>query len=155
MSDAQDVTKTATWKHKSPRPTVDSIVVRAGKVLMVRRKWPPPGWALPGGFVDVGETLEEAVCRETLEETALRVTKLRQLHTYSDPRRDPRQHTVGTIFEVEADGEPVAGDDAAAVQWFALDELPPDIPFDHRQILEDFKVRKYPGGFEAAPTTRK
>ena len=114
MADAQDLTKTTVWKHKSPRPTVDSIVVRGGKVLMVRRKWPPPGWALPVGFVDIGETLEEAVCRETLEETALRVTKLRQLHTYSDPRRDPRQHTVGTIFEVEADGEPIAGDDAAA-----------------------------------------
>ena len=154
MGDAQDVTKTTTWKHKSPRPTVDSIVVRSGKVLLVRRKWPPPGWALPGGFVDVGETLEQAVCRETLEETALRVTRLRQLHAYSDPKRDERQHTIGTIFECEADGEPVAGDDAAAVQWFALDQLPPDIAFDHRQILEDFKARRYPGGFEAAPAPR-
>ena len=151
-----DATKPAAgpWKHKSPRPTVDSIVVRGGRVLLVRRKWPPPGFALPGGFVDVGETLEQAVCRETLEETGLRVTKLRQLHAYSDPKRDPRQHTIGTIFECEADGEPVAGDDAAAVQWFALDQLPADIAFDHRAILEDFKARRYPGGFESAPAAR-
>lgn len=155
MGDPQDTTKTQTWKHKSPRPTVDSIVVRGGRVLLVRRKWPPPGFALPGGFVDVGETLEQAVCRETLEETGLRVTRLRQLHAYSDPKRDTRQHTIGTIFECEADGDPVAGDDAAAVQWFALDQLPPDIAFDHRQIIEDFKARRYPGGLEPAPAPRQ
>jgi len=142
------------WKHKSPRPTVDSIVVRAGRVLLVRRKYPPPGFALPGGFVDVGETLEQAVCRETLEETSLRVTRLRQLHVYSDPKRDPRRHTIGTIFECEIAGDPTAGDDAAAVQWFALDQLPPDIAFDHRAILEDYKARRYPGGFEPAPPPR-
>jgi ADP-ribose pyrophosphatase YjhB (NUDIX family) len=152
MTDAAKPNPPGEWKHKSPRPTVDSIVVRNGRVLLVRRKWPPPGFALPGGFVDVGETLEQAVCRETLEETALNVTRLRQLHVYSDPKRDPRQHTIGTIFECEADGEPIAGDDAAAVQWFALDELPPDIAFDHRQILEDYKAKRYPGGFEAAPS---
>jgi 8-oxo-dGTP diphosphatase len=140
----------------TPQLAVDIVIEledRPGRpIVLIERHHAPLGHSLPGGFVDVGETLEQAVCRETLEETALRVTKLRQLHTYSDPRRDPRQHTVGTIFECEADGEPVAGDDAAAVQWFALDQLPPDIPFDHRQILEDFKSRKYPGGLEPAPT---
>ena len=145
---------TSEWQHRSPLPTVDAIVVRAGRVLLVRRKYPPPGWALPGGFVDVGETLEQAVCRETLEETGLRVTKLRQLHTYSDPKRDPRQHTVGTIFEVEAEGEPIAGDDAAECRFFPLDALPPDLAFDHPQILADFRARRYPGGFEPAPPPR-
>ena len=142
------------WKHKGPRLTVDSIFVRDGEVLLVRRKWPPPGWALPGGFVDRGETVEQAVCRETLEETGLVVTKLRQLHVYSDPRRDPRHHTVGVMFEVETTGTPVAGDDAADCAFFPLDALPPDIAFDHRQVLEDFRARRYPGGFEPAPSPR-
>jgi len=140
------------WKHKGPRVTVDAIVIRDRiQVLLVRRKWPPPGWALPGGFVDRGETVEQAVCRETLEETGLVVTRLRQLHAYSDPRRDPRQHTVGIVFEVETTGDPVAGDDAAECRWFPLDALPPDVAFDHRQILEDFQARRHPGGFELAP----
>ena len=143
------------WKHKGPRVTVDSIVIRDAKVLLVRRKWPPPGWALPGGFVDRGETVEQAVCRETLEETGLVVTRLRQLHAYSDPRRDPRQHTVGIVFEVETTGEPVAGDDAAECRFFAFDALPPDVAFDHRQIVEEFQARRYPGGFEPAPAAPK
>ena len=141
----------AEWKYHGPRLTVDAIVVRAGKVLLVKRRWPPPGFALPGGFVDRGETVEQAVCRETREETGLVVTKLRQLHTYSDPKRDPRHQTAGVIFEVEARGEPVAGDDAADCAWFPLDALPADVAFDHRQILDDFHRRRYPGGFEPAP----
>jgi len=139
------------WKHKGPRVTVDAIVVRDGKVLLVKRRWPPPGWALPGGFVDRGETLELAVCRETKEETDLVVTQLRQLHAYSDPRRDPRHHTVGVVFEVATTGEPVAGDDAAECRFFAFDALPADIAFDHRQILDDFRTRRHPGPLEPAP----
>ncbi len=143
-------TPTGEWKYKGPRVTVDAIVVREGCVLLVRRRWPPPGWALPGGFVDLGETVEHAVARETLEETGLVVTRLRQLHAYSDPKRDPRHHTVGVIFEVETSGEPVAGDDAAECRLFPLDALPPDLAFDHRAIVEDFKRRRYPGGMEPA-----
>ena len=139
------------WKHKGPRVTVDAIVVRNDQVLLVKRKWPPPGWALPGGFVDRGETVERAVCRETLEETSLVVTTLRQIHAYSDPKRDPRHHTVGIIFEVETTGEPNAGDDAAECRFFRFDDLPAEIAFDHRQILEDYRTRRYPGGFEPAP----
>jgi ADP-ribose pyrophosphatase YjhB (NUDIX family) len=139
------------WKHKGPRVTVDAIVVRAEKVLLVKRRWPPPGWALPGGFVDRGETLEQAVCRETMEETGLVVTKLRQFHAYSDPLRDPRHHTVGIVFEVESTGEPIAGDDAADCEFFAFDALPAEIAFDHRQILADFRSRRHPGAFEDAP----
>lgn len=142
------------WKHKGPRLTVDAVVVREGRLLMVRRRWPPPGWALPGGFVDRGETVEQAVGRETLEETGLRVTRLRQLHAYSDPRRDPRHHTVGIVFEVECEGEPVAGDDAAECRFFAFDELPAEIAFDHRAIVADFRARRYPGGFEDAPPAK-
>ncbi len=150
-----DANLSGEWKHKGPRVTVDAIVVRDGMVLLVERRWPPPGFALPGGFVDRGETVEQAVCRETLEETGLVVTRLRQLHAYSDPRRDPRQHTVGIVFEVEASGEPVAGDDAAACRFYPFDALPQEIAFDHRLVLDDFKARRRPGGLEPAPPPRR
>ncbi|MBM4016000.1 MAG: NUDIX hydrolase [Planctomycetes bacterium] len=141
----------AAWSYHGPKVTVDAIVVRDGRILLIERLHPPPGFALPGGFVDRDETVEQAVCRETIEETGLTVTRLRQLHCYSDPRRDPRQHTAGVIFEVETTGEPIAGDDAGAVRWFPLDALPP-LAFDHGAIVEDFRVRRYPGGeFEPAP----
>ncbi len=145
----------AAWSYHGPKVTVDALIVRAGRILLIERRFPPPGFALPGGFVDADETVEQAVCRETLEETGLVVTRLRQLHCYSDPRRDPRQHTAGVIFEVESSGEPKAGDDAAACHWFALDALPP-LAFDHGAIVEDFKARRYPGGeFESAPRPRQ
>ena len=142
------------WRYEGPMVTVDALVVRDGKVLLIERRFPPPGWALPGGFVDKDETVEQAVCRETLEETGLVVTRLKQLHCYSDPKRDPRQHTAGVIFEVETKGEPIAGDDAGACRWFPLDALPP-LAFDHGRIVEDWKARRYPGGaFEPAPKPR-
>jgi ADP-ribose pyrophosphatase YjhB (NUDIX family) len=150
-----DATTTGEWKHKGPRVAVDAIVVRGGSVLLVRRKWPPPGWALPGGFVDRGETLEQAVCRETLEETALVVVKLRQFHAYSDPKRDPRQHTVGVVFEVDTRGEPTAGDDAAECRFFPMDALPADVAFDHRQIVAEFRDRRWPGALVDAPPPRQ
>ena len=141
----------AAGSYHGPKVTVDALIVRDGRLLLIERKFPPPGFALPGGFVDANETVEQAVCRETLEETGLVVTRLRQLHCYSDPKRDPRQHTAGVIFEVETQGEPVAGDDAGAVRWFPLDALPP-LAFDHGAIVADFRARRYPGGaFEAAP----
>ncbi len=140
-----------TWSYHGPKVTVDAIVVRDGRILLVERRHPPLGFALPGGFVDRDETVEQAVCRETCEETGLTVTRLRQLHCYSDPRRDPRQHTAGVIFEVETTGDPVAGDDAGAVRWCPLDALPP-LAFDHGAIVADFRSRRYPGGaFEPAP----
>ena len=153
MSDepASEGTAARPWRHDGPLLTVDAIVIRDQQVLLVKRKFPPPGFALPGGFVDRGETVERAVCRETLEETGLVVTKLRQLHVYSDPARDQRQHTAGVIFEVEARGEPTAGDDAAECRFFPLADLPRELAFDHRKILEDFRERRYPGGFEPAP----
>ena len=110
---------------------------------MIRRKNPPPGWALPCGFVDCGETLEAAAVREAKEETGLDVRLLRQFHSYSDPQRDPRQHTISTVFLAEASGQAVAGDDAAEIGVFGAANLPDDLAFDHRQILEDYITGRY------------
>jgi 8-oxo-dGTP diphosphatase len=133
-----------THGHRNPLPTVDVIIETApDTVVLVRRRNPPLGWALPGGFVDYGETLEAAAAREALEETGLQVELLRQLHTYSDPSRDPRQHTISTVFTALAEGTPVGGDDAAEARVFALDALPEPLAFDHRSILEDWRDRRY------------
>ncbi|MBE9537030.1 MAG: NUDIX hydrolase [Proteobacteria bacterium] len=126
-------------KYKNPVPTVD-IVIEAGSdcIVLIQRKNEPYGWALPGGFVDYGESLESAAVREAKEETSLDVKLCCQLHTYSDPERDPRQHTISTAFVATADGQPVAGDDAAHAAVFAENGLPENIVFDHRQIIEDY-----------------
>ncbi|MBI5049867.1 MAG: NUDIX hydrolase [Nitrospirae bacterium] len=112
-------------------------------IILIKRKNQPPGWAIPGGFVDYGESLEDAIRREAKEETGLDIKLARQFHTYSDPKRDPRHHTVSTIFIAKAQGRPQAGDDAKEVGIFTKDTLPQDIAFDHRQILEDYFSRKY------------
>lgn len=130
--------------HRQPRLTVDVIIeMEKGSIVLVRRKNPPPGWALPGGFVDWGETLEEAAVREAKEETGLDITILRQMHTYSDPGRDPRGHTVSTVFIGRATGQPRAGDDAGEVGIFGRFELPGELAFDHRSILEDYYRSRY------------
>jgi 8-oxo-dGTP diphosphatase len=119
---------------------VDVVVFRRGhplQVLLVRRGSPPPGWALPGGFVDYGETVEAAAAREAREETGLEVRLIRQFRVYSDPGRDPRGHSVTVVFLAEADGEPVGQDDAAEARWFPAPDLPPDLAFDHGDILRD------------------
>jgi 8-oxo-dGTP diphosphatase len=128
---------------RNPFLTVDAIIEIDGGIILIKRKNPPPGWAIPGGFVDYGESLEDAVVREAKEETGLEIELLRQFHTYSDPRRDPRHHTVSTIFIAKASGTPVAADDAAEVGIFTRDNLPDQIAFDHRQILEDYFTGKY------------
>ncbi|RJQ17456.1 MAG: NUDIX hydrolase [Nitrospiraceae bacterium] len=127
----------------NPFLTVDAIIEVEGGIILIRRKNPPPGWAIPGGFVDYGETIEEAVCREAKEETGLDIKIIRQFHTYSDPKRDPRHHTVATIFIATATGTPQAGDDAEEAGIFTRDSLPENIAFDHRQILEDYFSGKY------------
>ncbi|HDZ62856.1 MAG TPA: NUDIX hydrolase [Nitrospirae bacterium] len=128
---------------QTPLCTVDVIIEKDGGIILIRRKNPPPGWAIPGGFVDYGESLEDAVRREAFEETGLEIKLIRQFHTYSDPERDPRHHTVSTIFIATASGEPKAGDDAAEVGIFARDSLPNEIAFDHRKILEDYFNNRY------------
>ena len=129
-----------TEEHLQPRLTTDVVARRASdpsQVLLVRRGRPPFGWALPGGFVEYGETVEHAAAREALEETGLPVRLLRQFHVYSDPGRDPRHHSVSVVFLAEADGEPRGSDDAAEAGWFRFDRLPEEIAFDHRRIIED------------------
>jgi 8-oxo-dGTP diphosphatase len=127
--------------HESPAPTVDVVILVAGdRVVLVRRRNPPHGWALPGGFVDHGEPLAAAAAREAREETGLTVELAEQFHAYSDPRRDPRRHTISTVFLGRAAGEPRGGDDAAEARTFAWTALP-DLVFDHAEILAD--VRRY------------
>ena len=127
----------------NPLITVDAIIEIDGGIVLIQRKNPPPGWAIPGGFVDYGETLEDAVCREMKEETCLDVNLVRQFHTYSDPKRDLRHHTVTTIFIATASGTPEAADDAKDIGIFTKDNLPEDMAFDHREILEDYFNKKY------------
>jgi 8-oxo-dGTP diphosphatase len=124
---------------RAPSPTVDVVVLLPdGRVVLVERKHPPHGWAIPGGFVDLGETLEAAAVREVREETGLEARLVEQFHAYSDPRRDPRRHTITTVFLATADGEPVGADDAAQARAFAWDALPP-LVFDHGEILADVR----------------
>ena len=123
--------------YKNPVPTVDIIIEIEGKFVLIERKNPPFGWALPGGFVDYGESYEDAAEREALEETGLQVSNIQQFRTYSNPNRDPRMHTASTVFSATATGIPQAGDDAADVQLFDKKKLP-NLAFDHSQILADF-----------------
>lgn len=129
--------------HRNPLPTVDIIIETAGKIVLIKRKNPPHGWALPGGFIDYGESAEDAARREAREETGLEITDLRQFHCYSAPDRDPRRHTVSIVFVARAAGMPKAGDDAAAIGLFDEDGIPCDMAFDHRQILDDYFRRRY------------
>ena len=122
-----------------PYTTVDAIIEIDSGIVVIERSNPPFGLALPGGFVDYGESLEDAVRREVKEETDLSVTKLKQFHTYSDPNRDPRFHTIGTVFISEVKGTPKAGDDAADLKIIKKNEiLKHDFAFDHKKILQDY-----------------
>ncbi len=134
-------------KYRNPIPTVDIIIElldAPGQVLLVERKNPPHGWALPGGFVDEGEALWQAAQREAEEETGLDVHLIEQFFTYSAPDRDPRRHTVSTVFLARAQGLPEAGDDAADARLFPLDALPP-LAFDHARILQDYREYRRSG----------
>jgi 8-oxo-dGTP diphosphatase len=131
------------WRHRNPVPTVDIIIEYQDQgLVLIERANPPHGWALPGGFVDYGESLEAAAIREAREETGLTVTLLGQFHTYSDPRRDPRQHTITTVYVAQGAGFLQADTDARRVAIFAPDQLPPVLAFDHRLILSEYlKIR--------------
>lgn len=128
---------------RNPIPTVDLIINSDDGILLVKRKNPPEGWALPGGFVDYGESIESAAVREAKEETGLDVELIRQFHTYSDPGRDPRHHTITTVFLAKAKGKAVAGDDAEDIGIFGRDNLPEQIAFDHRDIINDYFSGRY------------
>ncbi|MFH1488223.1 MAG: NUDIX hydrolase [Pseudomonadota bacterium] len=128
----------AVEKYLNPFPTVDIIIETEGGILLIRRKDPPHGWALPGGFVDYGESLETAAIREAREETSLHVELISQMGAYSDPDRDPRQHTITVVFVARAEGRPRAADDALEIGVFNRETLPEHLVFDHHQILRDY-----------------
>jgi O-acetyl-ADP-ribose deacetylase (regulator of RNase III)/ADP-ribose pyrophosphatase YjhB (NUDIX family) len=134
--------------QNGPFTTVDAIIEIDDGIVVIERSNPPFGLALPGGFVDYGESLEEAVRREAKEETGLDLIELKQFHTYSEPDRDPRFHTIGTVFIAKAQGIPRAGDDAQSLEIIKLDSIEKlDFAFDHKKILQDylnFKKGKYP-----------
>jgi len=123
---------------RNPLPTADVLIEVGGRVVLVRRKYPPPGWAIPGGFVEAGETVETAAVREALEETGLRVTLTALLGVYSDPARDPRHHTISIVYIGRAEGAPQGGDDAAEARLFGEGDLPSPLAFDHAKILSDY-----------------
>ena len=127
-------------QYRNPFPTVDIIVETGSGIVLIERKNPPHGWALPGGFVDYGESLEAAAVREAREETSLEVSNLRLLGCYSDPERDDRMHTISTVYVAEGHGKPQAADDAARLKIFQLTNLPEILCFDHAAILADYAV---------------
>jgi len=125
--------------QNGPFTTVDVIIEVDEGIVIIERSNPPFGWALPGGFVDYGESLEDAVTREAREETGLELTELKQFHTYSLPLRDPRFHTIGTVFLAKAKGKPQAGDDAAGLKVVELNEIEKlGFAFDHKKIIQDY-----------------
>ena len=130
--------------YRNPLPAVDVIVeMEDGSIVLVERKNPPFGWALPGGFVDYGETVENAARREAREETGLDIELLGLVGVYSDPARDPRRHTLSVVFAAKAEGQLRAGDDAADARLFGRHNLPDKLAFDHQRILEDYyRIRK-------------
>mgnify|MGYP001571642210 FL=1 len=135
-------------EYKNPFPTVDIIIEcetpdgGEGIVLIFRKK-EPRMWAIPGGFVDYGETLEDAAVREAFEETSLRVELIRQFHSYSDPARDSRQHNISMVFIAKAKGIPKATDDAEKIGLFNKNNLPDELAFDHTIILSDYFKKRY------------
>ena len=129
-------------KYRNPAPTVDIIIELINKpsrpIVLIERKNEPFGWAIPGGFVDYGESIETSAIREAEEEVSLKVELVEQFHVYSDPARDPRQHTLAIVFIATAKGEPVAADDAKDLGIFHQWDLPQNLCFDHDRIMEDY-----------------
>ena len=123
--------------YRNPVPTVDIIITYNDGIILIKRRNPPLGWALPGGFVDYGENLEMAAIREAKEETGLDIKLKQQFHTYSDPNRDERLHTITTVYLASGHGTLQAGDDASQAMVF----YPPDLPqlaFDHGEIIDEY-----------------
>ena len=131
------------YRPTTPLLAADAIIELTDKpnrpIVLIERKNPPYGWAIPGGFMDVGELLEMTAIREAKEEVCLDVTLKALLGMYSDPARDDRGHTVTAVYVAEAKGEPQAADDAKNLALFDMDNLPEDLAFDHAQVLEDYR----------------
>ena len=129
--------------YKNPLPTVDVIIeMEKGGIVLIHRKNEPRKWALPGGYVDYGETLEAAAAREAKEETSIEVSGLQQFHAYSDPARDERSHNISVVFTAKGEGDMQAADDADDIGLFTHGNLPSDLAFDHAQIVEDYFSRR-------------
>lgn len=129
-------------KPETPLLAVDGIILYKKGIILVKRKNPPKGWALPGGFVEIGETVENAVKREVFEETGIKVEIKKLLNVYSDPLRDERGHCVSIVFICESIDESdvlLGGDDAVEAKVFDLESLPSDLCFDHEKIISDYK----------------
>lgn len=139
----------STFKPKTPLLTVDIIIELpredTTQIVLIERKNPPSGWALPGGFVDVGETVEQAAVREAKEETSLDVTLTELLGIYSDPARDSRGHTVSAVYIATGSGHAKAQDDAANLVICDPDNPPGELAFDHQKILDDYLRYKSSG----------
>lgn len=135
--------------YRNPTPTVDIVIELVDRphrpILLIERLNPPAGWAIPGGFVDYGESVEAAAIREAHEEVGLQIDLLEQFQVYSAPDRDPRQHTLSVVFLATATGEPQAGDDAKHVAIFEPWQLPTNLCFDHDRILRDYLHYRYYG----------
>lgn len=135
--------------YRNPVPTVDIIIEMnrsgGGGIVLIERRNAPFGWAIPGGFVDYGECLEDAARREAMEETSLKVELKHMLYAYSNPARDPRRHTISTVFIATAKGVPKAADDAKNLQVFKWNKLPKEMSFDHAAILADYARFKKTG----------
>jgi 8-oxo-dGTP diphosphatase len=133
-------------EYKTPLIAADIIIKCNDKgrkgIVLIKRKNYPFGWAIPGGFLDYGESLERAAKREAYEETSLRIRNVKQFGAYSEPRRDPRHHTVSVVFTAEATGTPAGADDAAEARIFTKRTLPRDLAFDHKKILARYFARK-------------
>ncbi len=130
---------------RNPYPTVDVVVEVDGGIVLIERNNEPRGWALPGGFVDYGEAVEDGARREVMEETGLEVELTALLGVYSAPDRDPRQHNLSVTYVGRAEGHPKGADDAARAEVFALDALPEPLCFDHDRILADYRRFKETG----------
>lgn len=140
---------TSVVTHRNPTPTVDLIIEMADRphrpIVLIERLNPPHGWALPGGFVDYGESVEHAAKREAQEETQLSVTLIEQFHVYSDPSRDPRKHTLSVVFLARAVGKPKANDDAKNLELYEMWHIPKNLCFDHDRILHDYWYYRHYG----------
>jgi ADP-ribose pyrophosphatase YjhB (NUDIX family) len=132
--------------YRNPLLTVDIIIeLPGGGIVLIERNNPPCGWALPGGFVDYGESVESAAVREAKEETSLNVRLVEQFHVYSDPGRDPRHHTVTVVFIATAQGVPQGADDAKEARIVGAKEIPDPLVFDHKRIVREYFYYKKTG----------
>lgn len=129
-------------EYQNPIPTADIIIEILGKIVLIKRKNPPYGWALPGGFIEYGESAEHTAMREAQEETGLEIKDLKQFHVYSTPGRDPRFHTLTVVFTATSSGTPRAASDAQEIGLFTKENLP-DLAFDHKHILDDYFHKRY------------